>query len=88
MQYSDQAIRIIPRQAHSHSGYDRYNPRETAMNKEQVQGRYEEAKGIVKEVTGKVIGNKDLEQGGADQKAAGKVQADAGDLKEHIKKPN
>ena len=31
------------------------------MNKDQIQGRAEQAKGVVKEVTGKVIGNKELE---------------------------
>ena len=30
------------------------------MNKDQVKGRYEEAKGKVKEVAGHVVGNKDV----------------------------
>lgn len=56
------------------------------MNKDQIEGRFEEAKGKVKEVTGKVVGNKDLEEKGIIQNASGKVQADAGDIKEDIKK--
>ncbi|TCT22268.1 CsbD family protein [Thiobaca trueperi] len=56
------------------------------MNKEQVKGRYEEAKGSVKEATGKVVGNERLEQKGKFQKNAGKVQAGVGDLKEEVKK--
>ncbi len=56
------------------------------MNKDQVKGRYEEAKGKVKEVAGKAVGNKDLEQKGIIQNASGKVRADAGDLEAEIKK--
>jgi len=55
------------------------------MNKEQVKGRYEEAKGAVKEAAGKVVGNEELEIKGNVQKNAGKVQAGLGDLKEEIK---
>ena len=55
------------------------------MNKEQVKGRYEEAKGKVKEVAGKAVGNESLEIKGKIQKNAGKVHAGVGDLKEEIK---
>jgi uncharacterized protein YjbJ (UPF0337 family) len=55
------------------------------MNKDQVKGRAEEAKGAVKESTGKVIGNRDLEAEGAADKAAGKVQKNYGDAKEKVK---
>jgi uncharacterized protein YjbJ (UPF0337 family) len=58
---------------------------ESAMNKDQVKGRIEEATGKVKEVTGKVTGDKDLEQEGKVQNIGGKVQAGYGDLKEDIK---
>ena len=56
------------------------------MNKEQVKGRYEEAKGAVKEVAGKAVGNKDLEAEGNIQKNVGKVEAGVADLREDIKK--
>jgi uncharacterized protein YjbJ (UPF0337 family) len=59
---------------------------EYIMNKDQVEGRAEEAKGKVKEIAGKVVGNKDLEVEGKIQGATGKVQAGYGDLKEDIKK--
>jgi uncharacterized protein YjbJ (UPF0337 family) len=59
---------------------------ESIMNKDQVEGRIEEAKGKVKEVTGKVVGNKDLEVKGKVQKTVGEVQAGYGDLKEDVKK--
>ena len=56
------------------------------MNKDQVKGRVEEAKGSVKETTGKVVGNPNLQTEGSVDKAAGKVQATYGDAKEQIKK--
>jgi uncharacterized protein YjbJ (UPF0337 family) len=55
------------------------------MNKDQVKGRIEEATGKVKEVAGKVTGDKELEQEGKVQNVGGKVQAGYGDLKEDIK---
>ncbi|MTW22780.1 CsbD family protein [Allochromatium palmeri] len=56
------------------------------MNKNQVEGRYEEAKGKVKEVAGHVTGNEDLELEGKIQKDAGKVQAGVGDAEAEIEK--
>jgi uncharacterized protein YjbJ (UPF0337 family) len=55
------------------------------MNKDQIKGRVEEAKGKVKQVAGKAVGNKELERKGRIEKAGGKVQAEYGDLKEDIK---
>ena len=55
------------------------------MNKDQVKGRVEEAKGSVKEATGKAVGNHKLQSEGAVDKAAGKAQASYGDAKEKIK---
>ena len=55
------------------------------MNKDQFKGRTEQAKGKIKEIAGKVVGNKDLERKGKIENAEGKVQAGYGDLKEDIK---
>jgi uncharacterized protein YjbJ (UPF0337 family) len=55
------------------------------MNKYQVNGRIDEAKGKVKELVGKVTGNEELEQKGKIQNVSGKVQAGIGDLKKDIK---
>lgn len=55
------------------------------MNEDQVKGRIEEATGKVKEVAGKVTGDKELEQEGKVQNIGGKVQAGYGDLKEDMK---
>jgi uncharacterized protein YjbJ (UPF0337 family) len=55
------------------------------MNKDQAKGHIEEAKGKIKEVTGNLVGNKDLELKGTIQKSGGKAQAAYGDLKDKIK---
>jgi len=56
------------------------------MNKDQVKGRIKAAEGKVKQVTGKIVGNKSLEEEGMVQKIVGKVQAGYGDLKDDLKK--
>lgn len=56
------------------------------MNKDQVKGRMEEAKGAIKETTGKVVGNTKLQTEGTVDKAAGKTQASYGDAKDKVKK--
>ena len=55
------------------------------INKDQVKGRVEEAKGTIKEVTGKLVGDKTLEAKGNIQKNLGKVQAKVGDVKQDVK---
>jgi uncharacterized protein YjbJ (UPF0337 family) len=56
------------------------------INKDQVEGRADEAKGKIKEVVGRVVGNKNLQARGKFQKNLGAVQASVGDVKEDIKK--
>jgi uncharacterized protein YjbJ (UPF0337 family) len=55
------------------------------MNKDQVKGRAEQAKGTMKEAAGKAVGHRDLEAEGKVDKAAGKVQSTYGDAKEKAK---
>jgi uncharacterized protein YjbJ (UPF0337 family) len=55
------------------------------MNKDQVKGRIEEAKGKTKESVGKATGNKELQRRGIAEKAVGKVKGAYGDLKQDIK---
>jgi uncharacterized protein YjbJ (UPF0337 family) len=55
------------------------------MNKDQVKGRTEQAKGSVKETTGKAVGNRNLEGEGKADKAVGKTRATYGDAKEKVK---
>jgi uncharacterized protein YjbJ (UPF0337 family) len=55
------------------------------MNKDQVKGRVEEAKGKIKETTGRAVGNPDLEDRGTMQKVGGNLQKNFGDLKDDVK---
>jgi uncharacterized protein YjbJ (UPF0337 family) len=55
------------------------------MNKDQVKGRVEQAKGSVKETAGKALGDRELQGEGKVDKAAGKTQATYGDTKEKVK---
>ena len=55
------------------------------MNKDQVAGRVDEAKGKLKEVAGKVVGNERLQGEGLADQAVGKVQSTYGDAKEKAK---
>jgi uncharacterized protein YjbJ (UPF0337 family) len=55
------------------------------MNRHQVKGRIEQAKGKVKEEIGEATGNASLEQKGRMQKTLGKGQAAAGDTAARVK---
>jgi uncharacterized protein YjbJ (UPF0337 family) len=55
------------------------------MNKDQVKGRAEAAKGKIKEAAGKVVGNDRLKGEGQVDQVAGKTQATYGDAKERTK---
>ena len=55
------------------------------MNKDQVEGRVDQSIGKVKEVTGKLVGNKKLQTKGLSEQAKGKVQTVYGDTKENAK---
>ncbi|HEY9065345.1 MAG TPA: CsbD family protein [Burkholderiaceae bacterium] len=55
------------------------------MNKDQVKGRVEQAKGAMKEATGKVVRNRSLEAEGKIDKTTGRARADYGDLKEDVR---
>jgi uncharacterized protein YjbJ (UPF0337 family) len=55
------------------------------MDKDRIQGSFEQAKGKTKEVAGKVTGDSKLETEGRAQKSAGKIQNAVGGLKDSIK---
>ena len=55
------------------------------MNKHQVEGRTDQAKGKIKEAAGKLVGNENLKAEGRADQAAGKVQSTYGDVKEDVK---
>lgn len=56
-----------------------------SINKDQVKGRVEEAKGTIKEATGKLVGDQTLEAKGNIQKNLGKVLEKLGDIKQDVK---
>lgn len=55
------------------------------MNKDQVEGRMDQAKGHIKETAGKAVGNDRLEAEGKVDKTGGRVQSKVGDAKEKVK---
>jgi len=55
------------------------------MDKDRIKGSAEQAKGVVKEVAGKVTGDKKLESEGTADKVAGKVQNAVGGLKDTLR---
>lgn len=52
-----------------------------SSTKDKIKGTLREAKGKVKEESGKAIGNPNLRDRGTDEKVAGKVQKKVGDIK-------
>ena len=52
-----------------------------SSTKDKIEGSLREAKGKVKEESGKAIGNPNLQDRGTDEKVAGKVQKKVGDIK-------
>ena len=56
------------------------------INRDQLQGRIAEAKGAVKQLTGKAMGNSSLEKSGSIERHFGRVQSNFGDLREAIRK--
>jgi len=55
------------------------------MNKDRVEGSLEQAKGKVKEVTGKVTGDSKLETEGQADQISGKVKNTVGGFKDSVK---
>ena len=55
------------------------------MNKDRIEGSYEQAKGKVKEVAGKVTGDTKLETEGKADQIKGKVQNTIGGMKDSVK---
>ena len=56
------------------------------MDKNQIKGEAKKAKGKVKEVTGRTIGNDKMEQEGKLEHAKGTVQKKYGEVKSDVKR--
>lgn len=57
-----------------------------SSTKDKFEGTAKETVGKIKEETGKAIGNPNLEERGADEKLAGKVERKIGDVKKVFEK--
>lgn len=55
------------------------------MDKDRIEGAAEQAKGKVKEVAGKIIGDSKLESEGKADQVAGKVQNTIGGIKDTLR---
>lgn len=55
------------------------------MNKERIEGSLDQAKGKVKEVTGKVTGDAKLETEGKADQVKGKIKNTVGGMKDAVK---
>jgi uncharacterized protein YjbJ (UPF0337 family) len=55
------------------------------MDKDRVEGSFEQAKGKAKEVAGKVTGDTKLQGEGKAQQVAGKVQNTVGGMKDAVR---
>ena len=55
------------------------------MDKDRIQGAGKQVKGAVKQVIGKVTGNKQTEVEGAAEKTVGKVQGEIGKAKDTVR---
>jgi uncharacterized protein YjbJ (UPF0337 family) len=62
------------------------NFKEFYMNKDQVKGRIEQAKGKAKEIVGKMTGKKTLEVKGDADQVTGRVQKTYGNAKSQARK--
>ncbi len=79
--WMDAAISIRVALVHS-----RDNKLRPIMNKDQKAGRIKEVKGTVKELAGRITGNKTLENKGKVQNAVGEAQSAFGDAKADLGK--
>ncbi len=61
-------------------------PRGNVMNRDQVKGRIDEAKGKLKEMIGRILGNRTTRMQGTVEQVVGKTQASFGDAKAQFKK--
>ena len=61
------------------------SPKGTQMDKDRIKGSAQQAKGAVKEVAGKALGDAKLEADGKVEKTAGKVQNAVGGLKDALR---
>jgi len=57
-----------------------------SSTKDNAEGKMHQVKGTIKEVAGRIIGNKDLESEGKDEHTEGKIQEKLGEIKKVMDK--
>jgi len=67
------------------SPFTRHNDRRHAMDKDRIKGSAQQAKGKVKEVAGKVSGDKKLAGEGKADKTGGKIRNAVGGMKDALR---
>lgn len=74
---------LIPNQPnrHNHLNCGTLTNSMKSSKTDKIEGALHEAKGKIKEVTGKLIGNPKLQNRGTVEKVRGKIQRKVGDLK-------
>jgi uncharacterized protein YjbJ (UPF0337 family) len=55
------------------------------MDKDRIEGAGKQAKGAIKDATGKIIGDREMQAEGKMDKAAGKVQSGVGKAKDDLR---
>jgi uncharacterized protein YjbJ (UPF0337 family) len=80
---------LVPHVLYSNRVEEKSPIKETQMKastKDQIQGKWHEAKGKVKEKVGQVTNKPNLEAEGQDEKVAGKIQKKAGQIEKVFEK--
>jgi len=57
-----------------------------SSTKDNAEGKMHQVKGTIKEVAGRLVGNKDLEGEGKDENTDGKIQEKLGEIKKVMDK--
>jgi len=57
-----------------------------SSTKDNAEGKMHQVKGTIKEVAGRIVGNKDLESEGKDENSDGKIQEKLGQIKKVMDK--
>ena len=57
-----------------------------SSTKDNAEGKMHQVKGTIKEVAGRIVGNKDLEAEGKDENTDGKIQEKLGEIKKVMDK--
>jgi uncharacterized protein YjbJ (UPF0337 family) len=78
-------INRMSRNPHAQPSFLRPNPKGDDMDKDRIKGAADQARGAVKDVTGRIIGDAKLQAEGKAAKVKGKVESAIGDAKDAVR---